>query len=244
MLGLFPMLCPRADIKQYIGLPSAAAIFKIFHSCIQEVMRVFWWSTTLWPHVIYLSTTFPMLCCVLPGRDNFSGPADLGPEVSGDDETAGKWGHQTQPQTQRHCQVLSLSPICSIHTHIIIMIQEECWSEWTYSQKDPFPCPCSVHSSKLWQCFRMRICVVCIIAIGLQPHSVHAKGFIFLPLFLQMTPNNNDIHRSIGQITLEKPNNLVCQCALMNIALSRFGYCTNMPYFRPPQLVWSSIYQL
>ena len=37
-------------------------------------------------------------------------------------------------------------------THIIIMIQEECWSEWAYSQKDPFPCPCPVHSSKLWQC--------------------------------------------------------------------------------------------
>ena len=31
---------PRVDIKQYIGLPSAAAIFKIFHSCIQELMRV------------------------------------------------------------------------------------------------------------------------------------------------------------------------------------------------------------
>ena len=30
----------RADIKQYIGLPSAAAIFKIYHSCIQELMRV------------------------------------------------------------------------------------------------------------------------------------------------------------------------------------------------------------
>ncbi|CAI8038855.1 Pachytene checkpoint protein 2 homolog [Geodia barretti] len=29
----------RADIKQYIGLPSASAIFKIFHSCIQELMR-------------------------------------------------------------------------------------------------------------------------------------------------------------------------------------------------------------
>ena len=30
----------RADIKQYIGLPSAAAVFKIYHSCIQELMRV------------------------------------------------------------------------------------------------------------------------------------------------------------------------------------------------------------
>ncbi|KAK3579945.1 hypothetical protein CHS0354_020842 [Potamilus streckersoni] len=30
----------RADIKQYIGLPSPAAIFKIFYSCIQELIRV------------------------------------------------------------------------------------------------------------------------------------------------------------------------------------------------------------
>lgn len=30
----------RADIKQYIGPPSAAAIFKIYHSCINELMRV------------------------------------------------------------------------------------------------------------------------------------------------------------------------------------------------------------
>nr|AHB51067.1 pachytene checkpoint 2-like protein [Nodipecten subnodosus] len=30
----------RADIKQYIGPPSPAAIFKIFHSCINELMRV------------------------------------------------------------------------------------------------------------------------------------------------------------------------------------------------------------
>ncbi|PIK61821.1 pachytene checkpoint 2-like protein [Apostichopus japonicus] len=29
----------RADIKQYIGPPSAAAIFKIYHSCINELMR-------------------------------------------------------------------------------------------------------------------------------------------------------------------------------------------------------------
>ena len=27
-------------MKQYIGLPSLAAIFKIFHSCISELMRV------------------------------------------------------------------------------------------------------------------------------------------------------------------------------------------------------------
>ena len=53
---------------------------------------------------------------------------------------------------------LSLLFVQSIHS---LSLQEECWSEWTYSQKDPFPCPCSVHSSKLWQCFRMRVCVVC-----------------------------------------------------------------------------------
>ncbi|XP_029633681.1 pachytene checkpoint protein 2 homolog [Octopus sinensis] len=29
----------RADIKQYIGLPSPRAIFKIYHSCINELMR-------------------------------------------------------------------------------------------------------------------------------------------------------------------------------------------------------------
>ncbi|KAJ8041863.1 Pachytene checkpoint protein 2-like [Holothuria leucospilota] len=29
----------RADIKQYIGPPSAAAIFKIYHSCINELMK-------------------------------------------------------------------------------------------------------------------------------------------------------------------------------------------------------------
>ncbi|KAJ8302779.1 hypothetical protein KUTeg_019175 [Tegillarca granosa] len=30
----------RADIKQYIGPPSPAAIFKIYHSCIAELIRV------------------------------------------------------------------------------------------------------------------------------------------------------------------------------------------------------------
>ena len=30
----------RADIKQYIGPPSPCAIFKIYHSCLQELMRV------------------------------------------------------------------------------------------------------------------------------------------------------------------------------------------------------------
>ncbi|KAK2117458.1 hypothetical protein P7K49_004344 [Saguinus oedipus] len=29
----------RADIKQYIGLPSAAAIFKIYLSCLEELMK-------------------------------------------------------------------------------------------------------------------------------------------------------------------------------------------------------------
>ena len=32
--------CSRADIKQYIGLPSMAAIFKIYHSCMRELARV------------------------------------------------------------------------------------------------------------------------------------------------------------------------------------------------------------
>ncbi|XP_064398583.1 pachytene checkpoint protein 2 homolog isoform X2 [Halichondria panicea] len=30
----------RADIKQYIGYPSPAAVFKIYHSCVLELMRV------------------------------------------------------------------------------------------------------------------------------------------------------------------------------------------------------------
>ncbi|XP_046389216.1 pachytene checkpoint protein 2 homolog [Ischnura elegans] len=30
----------RADIKQYIGLPSSLAIYKIYHSCINELLRV------------------------------------------------------------------------------------------------------------------------------------------------------------------------------------------------------------
>ena len=32
-------LC-RADVKQYIGLPTSQAIFKIYHSCVSELMRV------------------------------------------------------------------------------------------------------------------------------------------------------------------------------------------------------------
>lgn len=34
------LFCSRADIKQYIGLPSVAAIFKIYHSCMRELTRV------------------------------------------------------------------------------------------------------------------------------------------------------------------------------------------------------------
>lgn len=30
----------RADIRQYIGPPSAAAIFKIYLSCLEELMKV------------------------------------------------------------------------------------------------------------------------------------------------------------------------------------------------------------
>lgn len=30
----------RADIKQYIGLPNEYAIYKIYNSCIEELMRV------------------------------------------------------------------------------------------------------------------------------------------------------------------------------------------------------------
>lgn len=32
----------RADIRQYIGPPSAAAIFRIYLSCLEELMRVPW----------------------------------------------------------------------------------------------------------------------------------------------------------------------------------------------------------
>lgn len=30
----------RADIKQFLGLPSVQAIYKIFYSCIQELLKV------------------------------------------------------------------------------------------------------------------------------------------------------------------------------------------------------------
>lgn len=30
----------RADIKQYLGLPSATAIYKVYHSCIEELVKV------------------------------------------------------------------------------------------------------------------------------------------------------------------------------------------------------------
>lgn len=30
----------RADIKQYLGLPSATTIFHIYHSCIEELIKV------------------------------------------------------------------------------------------------------------------------------------------------------------------------------------------------------------
>ncbi len=30
----------RADIKQYVGLPSAAAVYRIYHSCLKELMEV------------------------------------------------------------------------------------------------------------------------------------------------------------------------------------------------------------
>lgn len=30
----------RADVRQYIGLPSAAAVYQILYSCIQELIRV------------------------------------------------------------------------------------------------------------------------------------------------------------------------------------------------------------
>lgn len=33
----------RADIRQYIGPPSAAAIFKIYLSCLEELMKVCAW---------------------------------------------------------------------------------------------------------------------------------------------------------------------------------------------------------
>lgn len=30
----------RADIKQYIGVPSVTAIYKIYHTCLKELSRV------------------------------------------------------------------------------------------------------------------------------------------------------------------------------------------------------------
>jgi len=30
----------RADVRQYIGLPSAGAVYQILHSCMQELIRV------------------------------------------------------------------------------------------------------------------------------------------------------------------------------------------------------------
>ena len=39
-LNRLPFFIIRADIKQYIGLPSVNAIFSIYHSCITELMRV------------------------------------------------------------------------------------------------------------------------------------------------------------------------------------------------------------
>ena len=36
----FLLVFSRADVKQYIGLPTPAAVFKIFHSCLSELMRV------------------------------------------------------------------------------------------------------------------------------------------------------------------------------------------------------------
>lgn len=29
----------RADIKQYIGMPSVSAIYKIYHTCLKELTR-------------------------------------------------------------------------------------------------------------------------------------------------------------------------------------------------------------
>lgn len=39
----------RADIRQYIGPPSAAAIFKIYLSCLEELMKVLGASSHLSP---------------------------------------------------------------------------------------------------------------------------------------------------------------------------------------------------
>ena len=44
----------------------------------------------------------------------------------------------------------NLTHLTSSHHHIITFgMQEECWSKWTYTQKDSISCPCSVHSCKL-----------------------------------------------------------------------------------------------
>ena len=103
-------LISSADIKQYIGLPSAAAVFKIYHSCIQELMRVRERETTRVCVCAGISTAsspgppFPP-----SGGHHLSSAAAAGPSVSGDDETARKRGHSAQPPPQGHRQVLSLT---------------------------------------------------------------------------------------------------------------------------------------
>lgn len=42
----------RADIKQYIGPPSTAAIFRIYLSCLEELMKVILESKSVKCHIL------------------------------------------------------------------------------------------------------------------------------------------------------------------------------------------------
>lgn len=44
----------RADIRQYIGPPSAAAIFKIYLSCLEELMKVLFFFFLLTLDFLYI----------------------------------------------------------------------------------------------------------------------------------------------------------------------------------------------
>lgn len=46
----------RADIKQYIGPPSIAAIFRIYLSCLEELMKVILESKSVKCHILVYFT--------------------------------------------------------------------------------------------------------------------------------------------------------------------------------------------
>ena len=57
----------RADIKQYIGPPSTPAIFKIYQSCIKELMKV--------SYMYYFNLMFA-LQCICTGRNHYPSTAN------------------------------------------------------------------------------------------------------------------------------------------------------------------------